>query len=85
MRAAAVILRERQPMAYAKLEVNELKQGIAETKTAIQRGHDLLKVVSERPAAKGLQKVAESTPKLIGKLERDLEKLEKALDKKSDK
>jgi hypothetical protein len=72
-------------MAYSKLEVNELKQGIAETKTAIQRGHDLLKVVSERPATKGLQKVAESTPKLIGKLERDLEKLEKALDKKSDK
>lgn len=72
-------------MAYSKLDVDELKQGIAETKQAVQRGHELLKVVSERPAPKGLKKVAESTPKLIGKLERDLEKLEKALDKKSGK
>jgi hypothetical protein len=36
-------------------------------------------------ATKGLQKVADSTPKLIEKLQRDLKKLEKALDKKSDK
>lgn len=35
-------------------------------------------------ATKGLQKVADSTPKLIEKLQRDLKKLEKALDQKCD-
>jgi hypothetical protein len=72
-------------MAYAKLDADELKQGIAETRQAIQRGRDLLTVVSGQPTTKGLQDVADSTPKLIHKLEQDLKKLEKALDKKSGK
>ena len=72
-------------MAYAKLDVDELKHGIAETRQAIQRGRDLLTGVSAHPTPKGLQDVADSTPKLIEKLEQDLKKLEKALEKKSGK
>jgi len=76
---------ENEPMAYAKLDVENLNKAIAQTKEALQRGHDLLKVVSEHPTTKGLQDVAESTPLLIEKLEQDLKKLEKALEKKSGK
>ena len=72
-------------MAYSKLEVNELKQGISETKETLQRCRELLKVVSAHPTTKGLQDVADSTPKLIEKLEQDLKKLEKELEKKSGK
>ncbi len=72
-------------MAYAKLDADQLNEGIAQTKEAIQRGHDLLKLVGEHPTTKGLQEVADSTPKLIETLEQDLKKLEKALENKSDK
>ncbi|MCI4680402.1 hypothetical protein K9U33_17375 [Rhodoblastus acidophilus] len=70
-------------MAYGKLDENDLKNAIAQTGEAIQRSRDLLKVVSEKPTTKGLELVAASTPLLIEKLEQDLAKLEKALEKKS--
>ncbi|MEK4035846.1 hypothetical protein WOA01_23970 [Methylocystis sp. IM2] len=70
-------------MAYSKLSEAEIKAAIAKTKEAIQRGQDLLKTVAEKPATKGLELVAASTPLLIEKLEADLAKLEKALAKKS--
>ncbi|MGD9658429.1 MAG: hypothetical protein AB7U61_12480 [Methylocystis sp.] len=70
-------------MAYGKLSENEFKIAIAQTKEAIQRSHDLLKTVAEKPRTKGLELVAASTPLLIEKLEQDLAKLEKALAKKS--
>jgi hypothetical protein len=69
-------------MAYAKLGENELQSAIIRTKEAIQRGHDLMKTVAEKPVTKGLELVAASTPLLIEKLENDLAKLEKALAKK---
>jgi len=70
-------------MAYGKLNENELQAAIAQTKEAMQRGHDLLKTVDKKPTTKGLELVAASTPLLIDKLEQDLAKLEKALAKKS--
>jgi hypothetical protein len=70
-------------MAYGKLDENDLKNAIDQTGEAIQRSQDLLKVVSEKPTTKGLELVAASTPLLIEKLEQDLAKLEKALEKKS--
>ncbi|HEY8138825.1 MAG TPA: hypothetical protein VIF61_13360 [Methylocystis sp.] len=71
-------------MAYRKLDDNDLKDAIAHTEAAIQRALDLLKVASGHPTIKGLSNVAESTPLLIGKLEQDLKKLEKARERKSD-
>jgi chemotaxis regulatin CheY-phosphate phosphatase CheZ len=65
-------------MAYRKLADKDLDAAIADTKEAIQRSHDLLKVVAEKPITKGLTAVAESTPAIIEKLEDDLKKLEKA-------
>lgn len=70
-------------MAYGKLGEDELKTAVERTKDAIQRGHDLLKTVAEKPTTKGLELVAASTPLLIEKLEQDLAKLEKALAKKA--
>lgn len=70
-------------MAYGKLNEDELKKAIDQTKEAIQRSQDLLKTVAEKPATKGLQEVADSTPLIIKKLEDDLAKLEKALAKKA--
>jgi len=70
-------------MAYGKLSEDDLKKAIEQTKEAMQRGHDLLKTVVEKPTTKGLELVAASTPLLIDKLEQDLAKLEKALAKKS--
>ena len=70
-------------MAYAKFDENDLKKAIEQTKEAIRRCQELLKSVSDKPATKGLAEVADSTPPLIKKLEQDLEKLEKALEKKS--
>jgi len=72
-------------MAYAKLDVHNLNKAIEQTKKAIQRGRDLLEVAAGHPTVKGLQDVAESTPKIIEKLEQDLKKLEKELEKKSGK
>ncbi|MCQ4190784.1 hypothetical protein [Methylocystis suflitae] len=72
-------------MAYGKLNEDELKTAIAQTKEAIQRGQDLLRTVAEKPTTKGLELVTASTPLLIEKLEQDLAKLEKALVKKSTK
>ena len=69
-------------MAYAKLSVDDLNKSIAQTK-AIQRGNDLLKVVSEPTAIKGLQEAAESLPALMKKFEKELKNLEKALEKKT--
>ena len=70
-------------MAYGKLDENDLKNAIVQTKEAIQRSQDLLTVVRDKPTTKGLELVAASTPLLIEKLEDDLAKLEKALAKKS--
>ena len=70
-------------MAYGKLNEDELKTAIAQTKEAIQRGQDLLRTVAEKPTTKGLELVTASAPLLIEKLEQDLAKLEKALAKKS--
>jgi len=70
-------------MAYAKLDEDDLKIAIKQTKKAIRRGNDLLKAVAGHPTTKGLLDVAASTPLLIEKLEQDLKKLEKALEKKS--
>lgn len=70
-------------MAYGKLNEDELKTAIAQTKEAIQRGQDLLRTVVGEPTTKGLELVTASTPLLIEKLEQDLAKLEKALAKKS--
>lgn len=70
-------------MAYGKLNEDELKTAIAQTKEAIQRGQDLLRTVAGEPTTKGLELVTVSTPLLIEKLEQDLAKLEKALAKKS--
>lgn len=70
-------------MAYGKLNEDELRAAIAQTKEAIQRGQDLLRTVSGEPATKGLELVTTSAPLLIEKLEQDLAKLEKALAKKS--
>ena len=70
-------------MAYGKLSEDDLKKAIERTKEAIQRGHDLMKTVTEEPTTKGLELVAASTPLLIEKLDQDLVKLEKALEKKS--
>ncbi|WP_363351702.1 hypothetical protein [Methylocystis echinoides] len=70
-------------MAYGKLSEAEIRYAINQTKEAIQRGHDLLKTVAEKPKTKGVELVAASTPLLIEKLEADLSKLEKALEKKS--
>lgn len=70
-------------MAYGKLNEDELKTAIAQTKEAIQRGQDLLRTVVREPTTRGLELVTASTPLLIEKLERDLAKLEKALAKKS--
>lgn len=70
-------------MAYGRLNEDELKTAIAQTKEAIQRGQDLLRTVVGEPTTKGLELVTASTPLLIEKLEQDLAKLEKALTKKS--
>lgn len=70
-------------MAYGKLNEDELKTAIAQTKEAIQRGQDLLRTVVREPTTRGLELVTASTPLLIEKLEQDLAKLEKALAKKS--
>lgn len=70
-------------MAYAKLSVDDLNKSIAQTKEAIQRGNDLLKVVSEQTAIKGLPEAAESLPVLMKKFEKELKNLEKALEKKT--
>lgn len=70
-------------MAYAKLSEDDLNKAVEQTKQAIERSRDLLKVVSEKPVTKGLEEVADSAPLLIEKLEQDLAKLEKALEKKS--
>lgn len=71
-------------MAYAKLDEKELKKAIKETKEAIWRGQRLLKRISDKPTTAGRKEVADATPKLIDKLERDLKKLEKALETKSE-
>ena len=71
-------------MADRKLDDKDLNAAIAQTKEAIQRANDLLKVVSEKSTTKGPKDVAELTPALIEKLEDDLKKLEKARDKKPD-
>jgi predicted DNA-binding transcriptional regulator len=69
-------------MAYAKLNVNDLNKAIAQTKEAIQRS-DLLEAIGENPPTKVLQELADSTPELIKKLEKELKSLEKALEKKT--
>jgi hypothetical protein len=71
------------PMAYAKLNVNDLNKAIAQTKEAIQRSRDLLEAIGENPPIKVLQELADSTPELIKKLEKELKSLEKALEKKT--
>jgi hypothetical protein len=43
-----------------------------------------LKRISDKPTTAGRKEVADATPKLIDKLERDLKKLEKALETKSE-
>ena len=69
-------------MSYTELDADGLNQGIVETKLAIQRARELLKVPTGRTLTKGLCEVAHSIPPLIGKLQYDLEQLEKALQKK---
>jgi len=70
-------------MAYGKLDEHDVTKAIAQTKEAIQRSRDLLAVACDKPTTKGLELVAASTPLLIDKLEQDLAKLEKALEKKA--
>jgi len=58
-------------------------KAIAQTKEAIQRSRDLLEAIGENPPTKVLQELADSTPELIKKLEKELKSLEKALEKKT--
>ena len=64
-------------MAYGKLSSQELEGAIEQTREAIRRGQALLEIGSGEPVTKGLEKLADSVPSLIEKLQDDLKKLEK--------
>lgn len=70
-------------MRYSKLSLEELNNALTETKAAIERGHDLLQAIPRLPNSKAFEKVTDSTGKLIGKLQREAEKLERAQEKNS--
>lgn len=68
---------------YSNLTVQDLAQGIAETRAAIKRGEELIEKISHVGAQKVQvwAAVAESTDRLRKNLEADLAALEQALDK----
>ncbi|GAC1552787.1 MAG: hypothetical protein NVS2B5_10670 [Beijerinckiaceae bacterium] len=70
-------------MSYGKLAQTDLRQGVSVTKKAIKSCEDLVEMASKNPDIKGLQKLSKSASKGVHRLERDLEKLERALAKNS--
>jgi hypothetical protein len=70
-------------MRYSKLSSSDLNHAIADSKAAVERGHDLLKALPRVSTVKAFQKLEAATSKLIHKLEREAEKLESAREKKS--
>jgi hypothetical protein len=70
-------------MRYSKLPSDELSTAAKEAKSAIQHGQEFLKRIPHLPKSKALRKVSSSAAKIIQKLERQAEKLERANEKKS--
>jgi hypothetical protein len=65
-------------MRYSKLPSDELSTAAKEAKSAIQHGQEFLKRIPHLPKSKALRKVSSSAAKIIQKLERQAEKLERA-------
>jgi hypothetical protein len=68
---------------YNTMPVEQLAQGIAQTRAAIKRGEELIEKIGREGAQKPKvwASLAESTDRLRTHLEADLAALEKALDK----
>jgi len=69
-------------MEYAKLTLAELRNGISDTKSAIQRCKEALDNL-QQPKTVGLQAMADAITRLLPRLEQDLKALEKAYTTKS--
>jgi len=72
-------------MRYSKLSLDELKEATKDTKAAIEHGQGFLKALPRLPKSKAFEKLAASTTKIVHKLEREAEKLERVHEKKSAK
>jgi hypothetical protein len=70
-------------MRYSKLPPNELDEAAKHAKTAVEHGQQFLKTIPRLPKSKALRKVSSSAAKIIHKLERQAEKLERAKEKNS--
>lgn len=55
-----------------ELTIEELLEGIRETQRALQRGQELMKRAGAVRTTLGVSKLAESMPKLIQRLEKEL-------------
>jgi hypothetical protein len=70
-------------MRYSKLPSKELNQATRDAKTAIEHGQEFLKAIPRLPKSKALKKLSTSAAKVVHKLERQAEKLERAREKNS--
>lgn len=65
-------------MRYSKLPSKELNQATRDAKTAIEHGQEFLKAIPRLPKSKALKKLFTSAAKVVHKLQRQAEKLERA-------
>ena len=70
-------------MRYSKHPLKELEQALKETKAAIEQGQRFLEALPRLPGSKRLEKLSDGAAKIIHRFEREVEKLERAQEKKS--
>ena len=70
-------------MRYSELPLKELDQATKDTKAAIEQGQRFLKALPRLPTSKKLEKLSDVPAKIVHKFQREVEKLERAQEKKS--